>query len=127
VPEVVEAQHSKLGLGPEQVIVLGAAALGRIRSRFGVPAALLTADVDVALDDSGASKRATQHAFERDVRSHHLAFLVREKELGLRRALQSLLQVRHELARDRDVSVRRSPGLNYSGRTAQFCGKSVSI
>ncbi len=97
--EVVEAEWADLGFGPEQVVVSRAAALDRVGRRLGVPAVLLAADVDIALNDASAAKGAPQDAFEGDVGAHHVALSVGEHQLrGL--ALQGLLEVRDELARD---------------------------
>lgn len=101
VAEVVEAQWADLRFGPEQVVVSRAAALDRVGRRLGVPAVFLAANVNVALDDSGAAEGTPQHAFERDVGAHHAALLVGEHQLR-GRALEGLLEVRDELASNWD-------------------------
>ncbi|MCK6532036.1 MAG: hypothetical protein L6Q84_03610 [Polyangiaceae bacterium] len=66
-----------------------------------VLAALLAADVLVALHDAGTGHGAPQDALERHVRAHHGAVGLREDQVG-GRAGEGFAQVRYELRRDGD-------------------------
>jgi hypothetical protein len=67
VAEVVEADLPHDGLGPEKMVVLGATALDGVWSWLGVTAALVGANMSVALHDAGSAEGAAEDAFERDV------------------------------------------------------------